>query len=266
MELQKLHYDVADGIATITMDYPKNLNAIDERMADELSYVVEKAEHDPEARVVVIKGTPKAFSAGGDIGYFYDLIKAGGTIDMDGLIGKVGKVTNGLKSMSKLVIASVSGAAAGAGFSLALSADFIIASDNTKFIMAFVNIGLVPDTGGAYLLAKEIGEKRAMELCATGRSVGAEEAKELGFVYKVVPKEELDEAVAKFAKKLAAGPQISYKDIKKQIYTASFASANYETYLNDVEVPTQHECSNTEDFKEGCSAFMEKRKPEFKGK
>lgn len=264
MELQKLHYDVADGIATITMDYPKNLNAIDEQMADELIYAVEKAESDPDARVVVLKGAPKAFSAGGDIGYFYDLIKSGGDINMDGLIGKVGKVTNGLKSMSKMVIVAVSGAAAGAGFSLALSGDFIIAADNAKFIMAFVNIGLVPDTGGAYLLAKEIGEKKTMELCATGRPVDAQEAKDLGFVYKVTAKEDLDAEVYKFAKRLASGPQVSYKNIKKQIYAVAFS--DYERYLDDVEIPTQHECSNTEDFKEGCSAFMEKRKPEFQGK
>lgn len=264
MDLQKLHYEVNEGIATITMDYAKNLNAIDEQMADELIYVVEKASSDEEVKVVVLKGLPKAFSAGGDIGYFYKLIKEGGDINMDGLIGKVGKVTNGLKSMGKMVIASVSGAAAGAGFSLALSADFIIAADNAKFIMAFVNLGLVPDTGGAYLLAKEVGEKKAMELCATGRMVDANEGKDLGFVYKVVAKEELDEQVHKFAKKLAAGPQVSYKDIKKQIYAASFT--DYERYLNDTEIPTQHECSNTEDFKEGCSAFMEKRKPVFLGK
>jgi enoyl-CoA hydratase/carnithine racemase len=130
--------------------------------------------------------------------------------------------------------------------------------------MAFVNIGLFPDTGVAYLLAKEIGEKKTMELCATGRPVGAEEARDLGFVYKVVPKEDLDAQVDQFARKLAAGPQVSYKNIKKQIYAASFS--DYEHYLNDVEIPTQHECSNTEDFKEGCSAFMEKRKAEFEGK
>lgn len=264
MELQKLHYDVANGIATVTMDYPKNLNAIDEQMADELIYVVDKAENDPEVKVVVFKSAAKAFSAGGDIGYFYQLIKAGGEINMDGLIGKVGKVTNGIKSMSKLVIAAVNGAAAGAGFPLALSADFIIADEKAKFIMAFVNLGLVPDTGAAYLLCKEIGEKKAMELCATGAPIGAEEAKALGFVYKVVPVEELEAETLKFASRLAAGPLVSYKNIKKQIYASAFTE--YERFLNEVENPTQHECSNTSDFIEGCSAFMEKRKAVFQGK
>ena len=126
-------------------------------------------EIDPQVKVVVLKGMPKAFSAGGDIGYFYNIIQQGGEVNMDSLFDKVGNVTNGLKKMSKLVIAQVSGAAAGAGVSLAFSADFVVCSDNAKFIMAFVNLGLVPDTGGTYLLVKSLGAQRAMELCATGR-------------------------------------------------------------------------------------------------
>lgn len=180
MELQKLIYTVEDGIAVVTMNYMKNLNAIDEQMADELMYVVDKAEHDPEVRVLVIKGAEKAFSAGGDIGYFYKLIQAGGEVNMDGLISKVGSVADGLKKMSKIVITSVSGAAAGAGVSLAIGGDFMICADNAKFILAFVNLGLVPDTGATYLLTRLIGPNRTMELAATGRPVGAEEAKALG--------------------------------------------------------------------------------------
>lgn len=128
MELKKLIYTVnEDGIAVITMNYMKNLNAIDEQMADELMYVVDAAEKDPNVKVVVLKGTDRAFSAGGDIGYFYGLIQAGGEVNMDGLISKVGVVADGLKRMSKMVITSVCGAAAGAGVSLAFAGDFVIA-------------------------------------------------------------------------------------------------------------------------------------------
>lgn len=265
MKLEKLHYDVTDGIAVITMDYPKNLNAIDEQMADELLYVIDKAEKDPAAKVVVLKGSPKAFSAGGDIGYFYQLIQSGGEVNMDGLIGKVGKVTDGMKKMSKMIIASVSGAAAGAGVSLALTADFIFATENAKFIMAFVNLGLVPDTGGAYLLVKQLGPKRAMDICATGRPVSAAEAKDLGIVYKMAATtEELEAETMKFAKKLATGPLIAYKNIKRQIYASAFAE--YKKYLEETEVPTQRDCARTSDFIEGVSAFMEKRKAHFQGK
>ncbi|MBR1455910.1 MAG: enoyl-CoA hydratase/isomerase family protein [Oscillospiraceae bacterium] len=264
MELQKLHYAVADGIATITMDYGKNLNAIDDQMADELIYLIGEAEKDPAVKVVILNSAAKAFSAGGDIGYFYQLVKAGGEINMDSLIGKVGKITNGMKSSAKMYVAAVNGAAAGAGFPLALSADFIIADEKASFILAFVNLGLVPDTGAAYLLCKSIGEKRTMKYAATGKPIKADEALAMGLVEKVVAPEELAAETEKFAKKLAAGPLVSYKNIKKQIYAASFS--DYERFLDGTENPTQHECSNTEDFKEGCAAFMEKRKAAFQGK
>ncbi|WP_288945754.1 enoyl-CoA hydratase/isomerase family protein [uncultured Megasphaera sp.] len=264
MELQKLIYTVEDGIAVVTMNYMKNLNAIDEQMADELMYVVDKAEHDPEVRVLVIKGAEKAFSAGGDIGYFYKLIQAGGEVNMDGLISKVGNVADGLKKMSKIVITSVSGAAAGAGVSLAIGGDFMICADNAKFILAFVNLGLVPDTGATYLLTRLIGPNRTMELAATGRPVGAEEAKALGLAYKVTTVEELDSVTMAFARKIAAGPLLSYKNIKKQIYDAMYV--DYKKWLDETEVPTQRECSASMDFQEGCKAFMEKRKAIFQGK
>ena len=264
MNFEKLIYEVNDGIGVITMNYMKNLNAIDEQMADELVEVLKLAEEDGSVKVVVLKGGAKAFSAGGDIGYFYQLIQAGGEVNMDGLIAKVGNVADVMKKMGKIVISSVCGAAAGAGVSLALGADFMFCADNAKFILAFVNLGLVPDTGATYLLCKNIGPQRTMELAATGRPVGAEEAKALGLAYQVVPKEELDEAVMKFAAKLAAGPLISYKNIKKQIYEASFS--DYKKWLDETEIPTQAECSASLDFQEGCKAFMEKRKANFQGK
>ena len=264
MELEKLIYTVEDGIGIVTMNYLKNLNAIDEKMADELMYVVDAAEKDTNVKVLVIKSTGKAFSAGGDIGYFYKLIQAGGEVNMDGLIAKVGIVADGLKKMSKIVITSVSGAAAGAGVSLALGGDFMICADNTKFILAFVNIGLVPDTGATYLLSKAIGVSKTMELAATGRPITAEEAKEVGLVYKVTTVDELDEVTMKFAKKIANGPLISYKNIKKQIYDANYS--NYKKWLDETEIPTQRECAASMDFQEGCKAFMEKRKAVFQGK
>ncbi len=264
MELQKLIYSVEEGIATITMNYGKNLNAIDDQMADELLYCFDQAEKDPAVKAVILNSAGKAFSAGGDIGFFYKLIQEGGEVNMDGLIGKVGVLTNSMKSMSKMIVAAVNGAAAGAGFPLALSADFIVADEKAAFILAFVNIGLVPDTGATYLLCKEIGEKKTMELAATGKPLGAAEAKDLGIVYQVTAPDELQAAAKKLAKKFANGPLVSYKNIKKQVYAATFTA--YERYLNEVENPTQHECSNTADFCEGCSAFMEKRKAVWQGK
>lgn len=264
MELQKLIYTVENGIAVIQMNYMKNLNAIDEQMADELIYILDQADQDPAVRVVVIKGSEKAFSAGGDIGYFYDIIQAGGEVNVESLFKKVGIVADKMKKLSKMIITSVSGAAAGAGASIAFGGDFLICADNAKFVLAFVNLGLVPDTGVSYLLSKSIGATRAMELAATGRPMKADEAKELGLAYKVTTKEELNEVTMEFAKKLAAGPLMSYKNIKKQIYDANFA--DYRKWLEETELPLQNECASSEDFKEGCIAFMEKRKPVFEGK
>lgn len=263
MDYEKLKFSVEDGIGIIEMTYLKNLNAIDEQMADELIAVLDEADKNPDVKVIVLKGAERAFSAGGDIGYFYDLIKAGGEINMDGLISKVGIVADNMKKMDKIIIASVSGVAAGAGVSLALGCDFIISDEEAKYILAFVNLGLVPDTGATYLLSKSIGTARTLELAATGRPLGAKEAKEWGLVYKLAKREELDDVTMKFAKRISEGPLMSYKNIKKQIYDANFK--DYKEWLDKTEVPTQRECANSNDFKEGCKAFMEKRKAEFKG-
>lgn len=263
-KLEKIQYCVQDGAAVIHMNCPGNLNAIDERMAEELDLALAFAEENPKAGIVVLKGLERAFSAGGDIRFFYDQIQAGGEVDMDGLIGRVGAVADRMKKMGKLIIAAVSGVAAGAGVSLALGADFILCTEETRFILAFVNLGLVPDTGAAYLLSRSIGAARALELAVTGRPVGAAEAKQLGLVYKVVPAGDLDQAVMDLASRLAKGPLVSYANIKKQIYDASFA--DYRKWLDETEVPTQHECSNTVYFREGVRAFMEKRRPVFTGK
>ena len=264
MEYKKNIFTIEDNIGIISMNYPSNLNAIDMEMVEELLNILDECENNPEVKVVVIKSAGKAFSAGGDIGYFYKNIQAGGEINMDDLIEKAGLVSLNIKKMSKMVITSVNGAAAGAGANLALSGDFVVAADNAKFIQAFINLGLVPDTGGTFLLSKTIGPARAMELCATGRPLGAEEAKAWGLVYQVCPKEELEEQTMKLAKKLTAGPLIAYGALKKQFFEANYA--DYARYLAEGEVPTQSVCIASEDFKEGVCAFIEKRKADFQGK
>lgn len=264
MDLNKVNFRVEDGIGIISMNYLKNLNAIDEEMADELYSVLDAAENDSEVKVVVLRGSEKAFSAGGDIGYFYDLIESGADVNIDNLIKKVGKVILKLKGMSKIVITSVSGAAAGAGISLAVGGDFLIASENAKFILAFVNLGLVPDTGVTYLLSKSIGAARTMELAISGRPVGAEEMKSLGLTYKVVKKEDLESETINFARRLSKGPLIAYKNIKKQIYDANYW--DFKEWLEATEAATQNESASSEDFKEGVRAFTEKREAQFEGK
>lgn len=263
MEFSKISYQVEEGLARITLQYPKNLNTIDEAMADELLAALTAAETDPTVKVLLLEGHERAFSAGGDVGYFYELVQSGQDISIDALLHKVAKITLYMKSMSKLIVASVSGAVAGAGVSLALSADFVLASQTAKFILAFVNLGLVPDTGATYILTKQLGEKRAFEYCATGKLIQAEEAKEWGLVNQVVTMDDLHQESMEFALELAQGPTVAYKNIKRQIYGSAYA--DYRAYLQEIELPTQQECVQTEDFREGVKAFIEKRKANFKG-
>lgn len=259
LEFKKLDYCVRNRIAWITLNSPKNLNAFDERMDEEVIEALSRSEADDGVRAVVLSGVGKAFSAGGDIGAMYAAIKQGNA-DFSGEVRKIAGVSMSIKRLSKPVIAAVHGAVAGAAFNIALACDFCVASENASFMQAFVNIGLIPDAGGLFLLSRAVGVNKAMELAMTGRPVLAPEAEKLGFVCQVVPQEELEEAVAKLAGRLAAGPSVSYAELKRLMWEAQFQ--DMERYVAE-EVKGQLRCGETADFKEGVSAFVEKRKPNY---
>lgn len=261
MEFNKIKFTVDDGIGSIVLNSVENLNAFNEPMIDEVLHSLELCKNDSQVKVVVISAEGRAFSCGGDIREMYDGINEGRVV-FETTVDKIGKISLNIKKMPKPVIFSVHGAVAGAAFNIALASDFCLAAENTKFIQSFVKIGLVPDAGGIYLLSKAIGVNKTNQLIFTGRAVDADEALSLGIIYNKYQLELLKSETLKFAHDLACGPLVSYAHMKNLIYESQFTG--FESHI-EREVDAQITCGYTSDFKEGITAFMEKRKPQFKG-
>lgn len=264
MELVQVQYQVKGRVGWISMCSPWNRNAIDEGMAQALLQALAQCENDPAVRVIVLTGEGKSFSSGGDIGYFSRRMTEGASVELSALARLVGELALSLRKCRKLVITLVNGAAAGAGANLALNGDFVLCGEDTVFLQAFLSLGLVPDTGGGYLLPRTIGPQRTMEYCVLNRPMTAAEAKQLGLIHQVVPRDELIAAGEALAARLADGPTAAYAGLKQQIFSSCFS--DYEAYLKNVEGPTQNACAATEDFQEGIRAFMERRRPKFQGR
>lgn len=260
MDLKQVKYEVNDAVARISINSPKTMNAINTPIINELYEAFQAAEADDSVKVIVLTGEGRAFCAGGDLSSMKADMDAG-TIDLAAMMKCSAQLPLAMKKSAKPIIASVKGAAAGAGFSLALCCDFCFAAEGTQFMEAFVRVGLLPDTGGIYALARAVGDLKAAQLCMTGELIDAQTAKNLGIVYKVVPEEELDATVAKFAACLAKGPSNCYKSIKELEWEIGWTG--YEKYL-EKEIAAQVECGKSPNFKEGVEAFLEKRKANFR--
>lgn len=261
--MSKVIYEVKENIGQIILNDPKNLNAIDDSMAEDLLAALQQAEADPEAKVITITAAGKVFCGGGNLKHILSQFEANPDYDLHDLAKKVADASLFMKKCKKLIVIGSQAAAAGAGFNLALAGDFLIASEECQFIQAFVKIGLVPDMGGSYLLSRAVGANKAAQLALTGNPVKAQEGLELGFIHQVVANDELEGAVFDLAKKLARGPLKAYELIKAELFEASFK--DFEAYL-ETESHLQSEASHTEDFKEGVRAFVEKRRANFVGK
>lgn len=264
MDYKMLKLLCKDKIAVITLDYAPTLNALDMNMALELESALRQVEGDRDVKVVVLTGAGRAFCGGGDIRFMHAHAAEADFAEkaMGPLAGKLSEIVLYIKKMTKPVICAVAGAAAGGGCNLAFGCDFIYAADNAKFIQAFVGIGLIPDTGGGFFLPRAIGTHIALDMFMTGRPVSAEEAYNLGLVKEVCSKEELMDKAMALAAQLADGPSLAYANMKKQIFASMYKDF---TEFMDVEVKLQNKCAESADFREGISAFLEKRKPEFKG-
>ena len=259
MSEEAIIYKVSDRIATITMNRPKSLNSMSLDLVEGFIRSLQEAETDSQVRVVVVTGSGRAFSAGGDLKTLDDLNT---TEERRQFIVKVGTIVKLIHDMSKPVIAMVNGVAAGAGFNLALACDMAYAADNAKFIQSFVNVGLSPDCGGFYYLAKAVGMAKAKELMLTARPVGAQEAEHLNLVNGVFAQEELEAATMKLAARLAEAAPLAVAMTKKAV---NDYSASLEETLT-FESLASSSLLGTVDFKEGVTAFAEKRAPRFLGK
>jgi len=261
MAYESIIYKKEAGMAYITFNNPKQMNSITDQMLTELSEALDEAAKAPEVKVIVLTGSGRAFCSGASLDL--RLFKATSSAEVRALMTPFNKIILQLRNAPKPIIASVNGAAVGAGANLALACDIIIASDQARFGQVFVNIGVHPDTGGTYFLPRAVGVPRACELLMTGRIIGAEEAERIGMINKVVPGDKLEAFTKEFAANLANGPPVALSMIKESIY---------QTMEMDLPMALEREshCQailiNSEDNREGIKAFLEKRKPVFKGK
>lgn len=254
-----------DGaVQTITLNRPDSLNAFNDLMLKELSKAVRAAEKDPAVRCLVFTGSGRGFSSGQDLGKVRERSNSDQPLELGShLRAMYNPLILKIRTIEKPVIASVNGVAAGAGCSFALACDIRIAAESASFIEAFIKVGLVPDSGSTFMLPRLIGVSRAMEMAFTGRKIKTDEALRIGLVNQVVPDDQLARETAALARKLADLPTRAIGLTKRAINAAW--RADLETQL-DYEAMLQTTAGQTQDHREGVTAFLEKRQPTFQGK
>lgn len=259
MTYQHILYSLEDGVARIALNDPKTMNGVTEAMGHEMVDAFDRAAK--EARAVLLTGEGKGFCSGANLSAAQDML-ADPMRDVGGQLDRAfNPVIMAIKRMEQPVITAIRGPAAGFGAGLAAAGDIVMMSENAYFFCAFCHVGLVPDGGATYLLAKAVGRVRAMQMMLLGETVDARTALEWGLASRVVPDEELDQEAMKLAKSLASGPR-SLGFIKRMAWDA--LDSSLETALQ-AERRGQRDAGRTEDFLEGVQSFVEKRKPVFKG-
>lgn len=263
MAYQTIRYEVIDSVAILTLNRPEVANGFNIPMCEEILNAIQLAENDETVKILQIQAEGSVFSVGGD------LVEMKRAVDEDdiGSLVKIAELVNdisfALKKMPKIVLMVTDGAVAGAAVNMAIAADFVIASSKTKFIQAFVGVGLAPDAGGIFLLSRAIGSNRASQLAMTGEGLSADKALEYGIVYKLAEPEKLEKIVAQVLKKLLRGSVNSYAAIKQLVWESQFK--DWESY-RQLELAMQESLAYKEDFKEGVRAHAERRRPIFIGK
>lgn len=252
-----------DGIATLVMNRPDRLNALNIDLGKALSEALSRVAGDESIRVVILTGAGRAFCAGGDLGLIGQGRAGGRAQDLEPLLRAGMQISVKMRAMPQPVIAAVNGAAAGAGMNIALAADLRITAEEATFGQNFVKVGLFPDYGGTYFLPQLVGPAKAAELFYTGDMIDTKTALSLGIVNRVVPAAQLEAEVKTLAQKIAQGPPLAIRAVKRTLF-ASEEKALLNALEN--EVREQMRCFLSEDCGEGIRAFFEKRQPQFRGK
>ena len=252
-------YEIREGVAVITLDRPDKLNALTVEMREALGAHFEDAARDATVRAVLLQAAGKAFCASGDVSKMGQFTPESGRA----LLKLAHRMVRNLANIEKPVVASVRGAVAGIGWSMALACDAVIASETARFTQVFRHVGLVPDGGAIYFLTQHLGVQRAKELVYSGRRIDAHEAHAMGLVNRVVPDEQLDTVAFDYARELAGGPTFAL-GVAKKMFKLMY-QPDLETLL-DAEAWAQGLTLLTEDHAEGVRAFFDKRKPVFQGR
>jgi 2-(1,2-epoxy-1,2-dihydrophenyl)acetyl-CoA isomerase len=251
------------GAAKIELNRPERMNAWNADLGDRLRDTVQDLAADPAVRAVLVTGAGRAFSSGADIREDRRETTPDGRPDVyKALTTRYHPIVTGIRRMPKPVVAAVQGAAAGIGLSLALSCDLIVAAESSYFLLAFVNIGLVPDGGSSLLVPTRIGFARAAELALLGERLPSDKALEWGLINQVVPDEDLASRAEELTWRLASGPTGSYAGTKRQLNAWLYAHMDDQLEL---EAQIQRERAGSADFAEGVTAFAQKRAPKFTG-
>ena len=259
MTYETLLLEVNQGIANLTLNRPEVFNAFNEQQSYDMLDALKKIEKDKSIRVVVLTGAGKAFCSGQDL---KSIAGSKNRSLSESLYKRYNPMIRAMRNLPVPIICKLNGVAAGAGCSLALASDMIVASENATLIEVFINVGLVLDSGSSYFLPRLVGSARAFELSTMGSKVTAAQALEWGMVNKLVKPEELDAETTKIAEYYAKAPTKAIALMKKML-NKSFHS-DLDTML-EYEAYCQEIAGKSTDYQEGVSAFNEKRKPEFKG-